>query len=77
MTGIRLPLAATALAAALTWWCCVRPMAKNRACHGIQAASGHPELQEEPRRAREEVRRLREQATPPAAPTKGPEILDT
>lgn len=76
MTGIWLPLAATVLAAALTWWCCVRPMAKNRACHGTQAGTDDSEFQEELRRAREEVRQLRDQATPPAAPAKGPEILD-
>ncbi|MBC9723919.1 hypothetical protein [Streptomyces sp. TRM68367] len=76
MTGIWLPLVATALAAALTWWCCIRPMAKNRACHATRAGVDDPELQEELRHAREEVRRLREQATPPAAPSKGPEILD-
>ncbi|MEU1920667.1 hypothetical protein ABZ742_10905 [Streptomyces albogriseolus] len=51
-------------------------MAKNRSCHGHQADAGDPDLQEELRHAREEVRRLREQATPPVAPTKGPEILD-
>lgn len=76
MTGIWLPLIATVLAAALTWWCCVRPMVKNRACHGAQKDAGDPELQEELRHAREEVRRLRELTTPPAAPTKGPEILN-
>ena len=76
MTGIWLPLAATVLAAALTWWCCVRPMVRNRSCHGAQAAAGDLEFQEELRRAREEVRRLREQATPPATRAKGPEILD-
>ncbi|WP_328690210.1 hypothetical protein OHA74_13640 [Streptomyces phaeochromogenes] len=75
MTGVWLPLAATVLAAALTWWCCVRPMAKNRSCHGQQADVGDTHLQEELRHAREEVRRLRHQATPPAAPSKGPEIL--
>ncbi|MGW4106233.1 hypothetical protein [Streptomyces sp. NPDC004976] len=51
-------------------------MAKNRACHTTQAGADDPELQEELRHAREEVRQLREQATPPAAPAKGPEILD-
>ena len=76
MTGIWLPLAATALAAALTWWCCVRPMVKNRSCHGTQAGVGDAELQEELRQARAEVLRLRGEATPSAAPAKGPEILD-
>ena len=76
MTGAWLPLAATALAAALTWWCCVRPMVKNRACHGTWVDTGDSELQEELRRAREELQRLRDQATPPDIPTKAPEILD-
>ncbi|MGA5189261.1 hypothetical protein ACPCSL_22090 [Streptomyces griseoincarnatus] len=76
MTGIWLPLAATVLATALTWWCCVRPMAKNRSCHGTQADADGPGLREELRRAREEVQRLREQPTPPATSAKGPEILD-
>ncbi|MFI1721944.1 hypothetical protein [Streptomyces sp. NPDC020489] len=76
MTGVWLPLAATVLAAALTWWCCVRPMVNNRACHGTRADKSDPELQEELRSARKERQQLREQTTPPATPTKAPEILD-
>jgi hypothetical protein len=72
MTGVWFPLAATVLAAALTWWCCVRPMVRNRACH---AAPG-PGLQEELRAAREELQRLRGETTPPTDPTDRPETLD-
>lgn len=73
MTDIWLPLAATALAAALTWWCCIRPMVKNRSCCTTAA---DPELQEELRRAREELQQLRDDATPLAVPPTRPEILD-
>ncbi|MBK3570956.1 hypothetical protein [Streptomyces sp. MBT62] len=72
MTGLWLPLTATALAAALTWWCCLRPMAQNRSCH----STSDPELQEELRAVREELRQLRDQATPPAVLRDRPEILD-
>jgi len=48
----------------------------HRACHCTRADAGAPELQEELRRAREEPRQPREQATPPATRTEGPEILD-
>ncbi|WP_329295870.1 hypothetical protein [Streptomyces pseudovenezuelae] len=72
MTGVWLPLAATVLAAALTWWCCIRPMARNRACH----ATSDPGLQEELRAAREELQRLREETTPPTDPTDRPETLN-
>ena len=77
MTGSRLPLAATGLAATLTLWCCGRPVAKNRFFQSPPADAGNPKRQEEPRHAREEARRLRAQATPPAAPANGSEILDT
>jgi hypothetical protein len=72
MTGVWFPLAATVLAAALTWWCCVRPMVRNRACH----AAPDPGLQEELRAAREELQRLRGGTTPPTDPTDRPETLD-
>ncbi|MFJ6894899.1 hypothetical protein [Streptomyces hokutonensis] len=72
MTGVWFPLAATALAAALTWWCCIRPMVRNRACH---SAPG-PGLKEELHAAREELRRLRDDTTPPTAPTDRPESLN-
>ncbi|MER5686199.1 hypothetical protein [Streptomyces sp. NPDC002205] len=74
MNGIWLPLAATALAATLTWWFCVRPMTRGRSCHGAPAAD--EELREELRRAREELRDLRDKATPTAARNTGPETLD-
>ncbi|MEV0486580.1 hypothetical protein AB0I69_39035 [Streptomyces sp. NPDC050508] len=76
MTDIWLPLAATALAAALTWWCCIRPMVRNRSCCTTAADT---ELQEELRRAREEFQQLpqlRNDATPPAVRPRRPEILD-
>jgi len=68
-----LPLAATALAAALTWWCCIRPMVRNRSCCTTTA---DPELREELRRARDELQQLRDDATPPAVHDTRPEILD-
>jgi hypothetical protein len=73
VTDVWLPLAATALAAALTWWCCIRPMLKNRSCCTTAA---DPELQEELRRARDELQQLRHDATPPAVRHHRPEILD-
>ncbi|MFD4510292.1 hypothetical protein [Streptomyces sp. NPDC058457] len=72
MSGIRLPLAATAPAAALTWFCCVRPMTRNRACH----AEPDTGLQTELRAAHEELRRLRDETTLPTDPTSRPETLD-
>jgi hypothetical protein len=72
MTGVWFPLGATVLAAALTWWCCVRPMVRNRACHAAPA----PGLQEELRAAREELQRLRGETTPPTDPTARPETLE-
>jgi hypothetical protein len=73
MTGLWLPLAATALAAALTWWCCIRPMVRNRSCC---TPASDTELQEELRRARDELQQLREEATPPVERHHRPEILD-
>lgn len=73
MTDIWLPLAATVLAAALTWWCCIRPMAQNRSCC---ATTPDAELHKELRRARDELQRLRDDATPPAVRPDRPEILD-
>ncbi|QQM47427.1 hypothetical protein [Streptomyces liliifuscus] len=72
MTGLWLPLAATVLAAALTWWCCIRPMVRNRSCHHAP----DPGLQEELRAAREELQRLRGETTPPTDPTDRPETLN-
>ena len=72
MTGIWLPLAATVLGAALTWWCCIRPMARNRSCHG----TSDPGLQEELHAAREELQHLRDETTPPTDPTDRPETLN-
>lgn len=77
MNGIWLPLAATALAATLTWWFCVRPMAKGRSCHGAPAAD--EELRVELRRTREELRDLRDlrdETTPTAARNTGSETLN-
>ncbi|OXY92416.1 hypothetical protein [Streptomyces diastatochromogenes] len=71
MTGSWLPLTATALAAGLTWWCCIRPMARNRACHGAPDTG----LQQELRAAREELSRLRG-GTPPTDQTHRPETRD-
>jgi hypothetical protein len=77
VTDIWLPLAATVLAAALTWWCCIRPMAQNRSCCATTTdAELQAELQKELRRARDELQRLREDATPPAVRSDRPEILD-
>ena len=73
MNSIWLQLAATAVAAALTWWCCVRLMARNRSCQGTPPDAG---LQEELRAARAELPRLRDEPTPPALRAGGPEILD-
>nr|WP_024127485.1 hypothetical protein [Streptomyces sp. F12]AHE40221.1 hypothetical protein pFRL6_134c [Streptomyces sp. F12] len=72
MTGLWLPLAVTVLAAALTWWCCVRPMVRNRSCH----STPDPGLQEELRAAREELQRLRGETTPPNDSTDRPETLN-
>jgi hypothetical protein len=74
MNGVWLPLAATALAATLTWWFCVRPMTSGRSCHEAPAAD--EKLREELRRAREERRDLRDETTPTAARNTGPETLD-
>lgn len=76
MTGTWIPLAATALAAALTYMCCIRPM---RSHNGCTAAPGRTKesVAEEIRRAREELLLLREQAPGKAAPVaateQGPE----
>jgi hypothetical protein len=48
-------------------------MVKNRSCCTTAA---DPELQEELRRAREELQQLRDDATPLAVPPTRPEILD-
>ncbi|MFE2320338.1 hypothetical protein ACFXC8_46150 [Streptomyces sp. NPDC059441] len=72
MTGVLFPLAATVLAAALTWWCCIRPMARTRTCHATPA----PGLKEELRVAREELQRLHDETTPPTDSTDRPETLN-
>ena len=73
MTDVWLPLTATALAAALTWWYCVRPMVKNRSCCTTAPDTG---LQGELRAAREELQLLRDETTPPTDPTDRPETLN-
>jgi hypothetical protein len=71
-----LPVAATVLAGGATWFCCVRP-ARRRAkdpsagCCAAPAAT----LEEQIRATRTELLHLRDSATPPAAPSNGPETL--
>jgi hypothetical protein len=72
MTGVWFPLAAAVLAATLTWWCCIRPMARNRTCHATPA----PGLKEELRAAREELQRQRAETTLPTDSTDRPETLN-
>jgi hypothetical protein len=76
MTGTWLPLAATALAAALTYVCCIRPMRNHNGCTAVPERT-QESVDEEIGRAREELLLLREQApvkeAPVAAPQQGPE----
>jgi hypothetical protein len=76
MTGVLLPLALTVLAAAVTWWYCVRPARRQHggATAGCCAAPARS-LDEEIREARDELRRLREEVTPPPAVVDRPETL--
>jgi len=64
VSGIWLPLAATAAAAGTTYFACVRPMRRDKGC-GMDmsrpgAASGGCEAQDAPDHA-EEIRKLREE----------------
>ncbi|MEV8311757.1 hypothetical protein AB0P36_31630 [Streptomyces flavidovirens] len=63
MTGVWLPLAATLLAAAVTYVCCIRPMRKNSGCCPTPPRRAAHSIDEEIKRTREELRQLREQAT--------------
>lgn len=78
MTGIWLPLAATVLAAALTYWCCIRPMRRNGSCCPTPPERTARSVEEEIRGAREERDLLRAQSaktTPSAAAEGGPETI--
>ncbi|GAB2956489.1 hypothetical protein GCM10023080_014660 [Streptomyces pseudoechinosporeus] len=79
MTSTWLPLAATALAAALTYWCCIRPMRKHNGSSPAGLERTKASVDEEIRRTREELRLLRAQAAvkadPVAAPERGPETI--
>jgi hypothetical protein len=79
MTGIWLPLAATALAAALTYLCCIRPMRRHDGCSPAAPERTEKSVDEEIRRTRQELHLLRAQATvkadPVAAPERGPETI--
>lgn len=69
MTSLWLPLAATVLAAALTYVCCIRPMRKQGGCCPHPPPRSARSVEEEIHRTREELRVLRErvvtQATDP------------
>ncbi|MDQ0939322.1 hypothetical protein [Streptomyces sp. V1I1] len=79
MTGVWLPLAATALAATLTYVCCIRPMRRHEGCSPVAPERTKQSVDEEIRRAREELRLLRAQSAvrtdPVAAPERGPETI--
>jgi hypothetical protein len=79
MTGIWLSLAATALAAALTYLCCIRPMRRHDGCSPAGPERTGQSVAEEIRRTREELDLLRAQAAvkadPVAAPERGPETI--
>ncbi|MEU0350894.1 hypothetical protein ABZ302_29335 [Streptomyces sp. NPDC006237] len=79
MTGIWLPLAAAALAAALMYVCCIRPMRRHDACSPATPERTEKSAEEEIRRLREELRLLRARAAaetdPAAAPERGPETI--
>ncbi|AVH60822.1 MULTISPECIES: hypothetical protein [Streptomyces] len=63
MTGIWLPLAATALAAALTYVCCIRPTRRHGNCSPAGPERTAESVDGEIRRTREELHHLREQAS--------------
>ncbi|MET7714479.1 hypothetical protein [Streptomyces sp. NPDC005407] len=79
MTGIWLPLAATALAAALTYLCCIRPIRRRDGCSPATPERTKESVDEEIRRTREELRVLHTQTAvktdPVAAPERGPETI--
>lgn len=79
MTGIWLSLAATALAAALTYLCCIRPMRRQDGCGPATPERTEQSVEEEIRRTREERDLLRARATaetdPVAASDRGPETI--
>lgn len=63
MTGLWLPLIITALAVALTYVCCVRPMRKQGGCCPAPPRRTSHSVDEEILLKREELRLLRERAT--------------
>ncbi|MCY0950667.1 hypothetical protein [Streptomyces sp. H27-S2] len=62
MTGIWLPLAATLLAVAFMYVCCIRPMRRKAGCCTTPPPRTRESVDEEIRNTREELRVLREQA---------------
>lgn len=78
MTGIWLPLAATVLAAALTYWCCIHPMRRNGSCCPTPPERTAQSVEEEIHRTREERDLLRAQSAETnlsATPGQGPESI--
>ncbi|MBT2490703.1 hypothetical protein J7E96_19720 [Streptomyces sp. ISL-96] len=79
MTGTWPPLAATALAAALTYVCCIRPMRRHDACSPTPHEHTGQSIDEEIRRTREELDLLRAHSAaetdPAAAPSRRPETI--
>ncbi|MDJ0341041.1 hypothetical protein QMK19_08550 [Streptomyces sp. H10-C2] len=78
MTGLLFPLAATALAAAVTWWCCVRPARRQPHTPAADCcAAPSRSIDDEIRDTAAELRRLREQAAPPPVLDERPETLSS
>ncbi|MEU0684437.1 hypothetical protein [Streptomyces albogriseolus] len=79
MTGLWLVPAATALAAALTYVCCIRPMRRHDGCGPATPERTEKRVEAEIRRTREELDLLRARAAvkadPAAAPERGPETI--
>ncbi|MBT2396001.1 hypothetical protein [Streptomyces sp. ISL-100] len=72
MTGTWLLLAATLLAVAATYVCCIRPMRNKGGCCTARPPRTRESVDEEIRRTREELRLLREHsAARQSAPTSG------
>ncbi|MEU0112025.1 MULTISPECIES: hypothetical protein [unclassified Streptomyces] len=67
------------LTAALIYWCCIPPMRPNGGCGPALHERTQQNVEEEIRRAREELFLLRGQSTnradPAAAPVRGPETI--
>ncbi|XAS67016.1 hypothetical protein V3C33_16340 [Micrococcaceae bacterium Sec5.7] len=66
MSTVLIALVATAAAAALTWFFCIRPMRRNKAATGAAGCCAAPgaDISEEIRATREELRTLQAQANP-------------